>query len=246
MAGRIIFAVGIAMVALLLGGCADRGPSAEVDDGSESGRAVVVAPVFPDGGVVPVDLLVEGLVFDLTNRPARLDNWAAPTDQAECAAEAIVDALGAERLSASGYRPGVVGASLNDIDLSAAERELVADAVQECVDMVEAVAAMFYGDGRIRPSIASCLAEGLGERNQLRPFVTAVVFGAAVDPFANDSALATALLDQSVVCVPDTAFNWSDLDLPGGPLILDENAPGGVPGSPFVDDQPDPTTTTTP
>lgn len=241
-----MFALVIAVVAMLLGGCADRGPSAEVDDGSESGRVDAVAPVFPDGGIVPVALLVDGLVFDLTNRPVSPDYWAAPTDQAECAAQAIVDSLGAERLSAAGYRSGVVGASLNDIDLSADERVLVADAVQECVDMVEAVAAMFYGDGRIRPSVASCLAEGLGERDQLRPFVTAVVFGAAVDPFADDSALATALLDQSVVCVPDTAFNWSDLGLPGGPLILDENAPGGAPGSPFVDDQPDPTTTTTP
>lgn len=235
-----------AAAALLLGGCADTGPSAEVDDGSGSTPDDMAAPVFPDSGVVPAGLLVEGLVFDLTNRPVSLDYWAAPTDQAECAAGAIVDALGAERLSSAGYRPGVVGASLNDIDLSLQERELVADAVQECVDMVEAVAAMFYGDGRMRSSIASCLAEGLGERDQLRPFVTAVVFGAAVDPFADDSALATALLDQSVVCVPETAFNWSDLDLPGGPLILDENAPGGAPGSPFVDDQPDPTTTTTP
>ena len=73
-----------------------------------------------------------------------------------------------------------------------------------------------------------------------------MVFGTAVDPFAQDAALATAMLDQSVVCVPEEAFNWSDLDLPGGDPVLDADAPGGVPGSPFVDDQADPTTTTTP
>jgi len=226
--------------------CADRGPSAEVDDGSDSSRTEVVAPVFPDDGPVPRALLIDGLVFDLTNRPVDLSYWAAPTDEAQCAADAIVTAVGEDRLSELGYRPAVSGASLNDIELTDAERGEVADAVEECVDMVEAVAAMFYGDGRIRPAVASCLAEGLGEKDQLRPFVAAVVFGTAVDPFAQDAALATAMLDQSVVCVPEEAFNWSDLDLPGGDPVLDADAPGGVPGSPFVDDQADPTTTTTP
>ena len=217
--------------------CSDNGPAAEVDDGTESARAEQVAPVFPEDGPVPEELLVEGLVFDLTNRPVDLSYWAAPTDQAECAATAIVDGVGADRLSELGYRPGVSGASLNDIELSDDERIAVADAVEECVDMVEAVAAMFYGDGRIAPTVATCLADGLGEAEQLRPFVVAVVFGTAVDPFADDSALATAMLEQSAVCVPEEAFNWSDLDLPGDDPVLDSDAPGGVPGSPFVDDQ---------
>ncbi len=238
--------VALAVVALLLVGCAEKGPAAEVDGGSRADRSESTPPAFPDQGVVPVALLIDGLVFDLTDRPVDLDYWAAPTDQARCAAEAIVDTLGAGRLSALGYRPGVPGASLNDIALTDAEREQVADAVEGCVDMVQAVAAMFFGDGRIAPTVARCLAQGLGDADQLRPFVIAVVFGTAVDPFANGSALADALLDQSVICVPEEAFNWSDLDLPGGPPVLDSDAPAGVPGSPFVDDQPDPTTTTTP
>ncbi len=239
-----MLAAALSVLVAVLVSCADRGPSAEVDDGSESARAERVAPVFPEDGTVPEPLLVQGLVFDLTNRPVDLDYWAAPSEQAECAAQAIVDELGAARLSQLGYRPGVTGASLNDIELSDDEREQVADAVEGCVDMAEAVAAMFYGDGRIAPTVASCLADGLDQKQQLRPFVVAVVFGTAVDPFADDGALANAMLDQSVVCVPAGAFNWSDLDLPDDSPVLDADAPGGVSGSPYVDDQRNPTTTT--
>jgi hypothetical protein len=232
--------VGLLVGLVVLFGCTETGPVTEVDDGSESARGETTAPVFPDEGEVPAELLVEGLAFDLGNRPVDARYWAAPADQAECAAVDIVDAIGAPRLSELGYRPGVPGASLNDIELTDAERGQVVEVVEACVDMVDAVAAMFYGDGRIPASVADCLATGLQDRGQLRPFVVAVVFGTAVDPFGSDSALATAMLDQSAVCVPEAAFNWADLDLPGGPVVIDENSPGGVPGSPFPDDQPDP------
>lgn len=221
-------------------GCADTGPVTELDDGSDSARPEVVAPVFPDDGEVPAELLVEGLAFDLGNRPVDLRYWAAPTDEAECAAAEIVEVLGAPRLSELGYRPGEPGASLSDIELTDDERIQVVDVVEECIDVVDAVAAMFYGDGRLPASVATCLAEGLGEKDQLRPFVVAVVFGTAVDPFASDAALATAMLEQSAICVPEEAFNWPDLELPGGDVVIDENSPGGVPGSPFPDDQPEP------
>lgn len=230
---------------LVLAGCADRGPSSEVDDGSDSARDELVAPVFPDGGQVPVELVVEGLVFDLSNRPGDLNHWAAPSDEAGCAAERIVETVGDDRLVELGYRPGVSGASLNDLDLTDDERERIVDAVAECVDMVEAVAAMFYGDGRLDPQVATCLSEGLGDAAQLRPFVVAIVFGTAVDPFADDGALANELLVRSAICVPQDAFDWSDLELPGGGDVIDSDAPGGLPDSAFPDDRPDPTSTTT-
>lgn len=235
----------LAALALLGAACSDNGPVAELDDGSDSARTERAAPEFPSEGEVPRDLLAEGLVYDLSNRPADLAFWAAPGDEAECAAGAIIDAVGEQRLSGLGYRPGTPGASLGDLDLLDDERTRVADAVQGCLDMTEAVSSMFYGDGRLAPSVASCLAEGLTEAGQLRPFVVGVVFGQPVDPFANGGALASALLSQSTVCVPDGAFNWSQLDLPEGPAVIDADSPGGVPGSPFVDDQTDTTAPST-
>ena len=60
--GPALLGLGL-VVALVLAGCADRGPSTEVDDGSDSARDELVAPVFPDGGEVPTELVVEGLLL---------------------------------------------------------------------------------------------------------------------------------------------------------------------------------------
>ncbi len=245
---RVVFAA-IAALAVLVAGCADRGPTSAVSDGADVERPGLSVPSFPDGEAASRGLLVGGIVYDLTHRPDDASFWSVPTAEATCAAESIVDDLGERRLNELGYRPGAAGSSLNDIGLSDDERGRVVDAVEGCVDMAEAVAAMFFGDGRIRSNVATCLADGLDQRGQLRPFVVAISFGRAVDPFADDSALASALLDQSVICVPEGAFRWDGLTLPGGATVLNADAPSGTPGSPYLADQLPSTTapsTTTP
>lgn len=244
----MVFAA-VAAATVLAAGCADRGPTSTVSDGADVERPGLTVPSFPDGEPASRDLLVQGLVFDLTNRPDDASFWSVPTAEATCAAESIVDDLGEDRLNELGYRPGAAGSSLNDIGLSDDERTRVADRVEGCVDMAEAVAAMFFGDGRMRSNVATCLADGLDRRGQLRPFVVAISFGQAVDPFAGDSGLAAALLDQSVICVPEGAFRWDGLTLPGGATVLNADAPAGMPGSPYLADQLPSTTaptTTTP
>jgi hypothetical protein len=208
-------------------------------DGEDAASAG--APVFPDDGSVSDELVADGLVFDLTNRPSDADYWALPESEGECVADTVLDQIGAPRLLALGYRPGTPTAALSELDLTDAERADVVAAVEECVDMTEAVASIFFGDGRIRPSQAKCLAEGLSARDQMTPFATAVVFGRAVDPFSSNGELATALLEQAAVCVPDGAFDWSGVELPGEDPVIDSNAPPGVRGSPYPADQ---TTTT--
>lgn len=221
----------------------ERGRATEVGDPNVIGEGPA-APVFPETGVVPDDLLAAGLLHDLSVRPLDTSFWVPSAAEAECLADGVVDAVGGPRLSELGYRPATAGAGLNELDLDDAERSAVVDVVEQCVDMEAAVASMFFGDGRMRASVASCLAEGLGERGVLRPFAQAIVLGESVDPYAAEGVLATAMLDQSVVCVPDRAFDWQDLDLPGEAPVLDADSIGGVPGSPFVDDQATTTTTT--
>lgn len=233
------------VLAALLVGCADRGPTTQVDDGPDAIRSQQTAPEFPEDGRASRDLLVQGIVFDLTHGPQDSSFWAAPTAEARCVAESVVDDLGEARLNELGYRPGESGSSLNDIGLSDEERNLVVDRVQECLDVADAVAAMFFGNGRMGSNVASCLADGLEKRGQLRPFVVAIAFGRSVDPSADGGALASALLDQATICVPSGAFNWTGLNLPGGPVVLDSDAAGGMPGSPYLDDQLQPSVTAT-
>ena len=243
--GAVLVAVLLAVVGVVATACipSERGKVSEVGDPALRGE-VPGAPVFPDTGVVPDDLLAAGLVHDLTTRPMDTSFWVPSLPEAECVAGGVVESVGGARLSELGYRPATAGASLSDLDLEDAEAAAVADVIEDCVDMVEAVASMFFGDGRIRASVASCLAEGLGRRGALRPFAVAMVSGEVVDPYSSDLPLATAVLEQSVVCVPDGEFNWPDLDLPDEDPVLDADAPAGASGSPFVDDQRTTTTST--
>ncbi len=239
MTPRVVLAVAgvTTAVAMVLAGCADRGPTSTVDDGPDVERHEQTVPSFPEDEPASSELLVQGIVYDLTQRPDDASFWSVPTAEATCAAERIVEDLGDARLNELGYRPGVEGSSLNDIGLNDEERNIVVERVGDCVDMADAVAAMFFGDGRIRSNVATCLADGLEERGQLRPFVVAISFGQAVDPLADDGALATALLDQSVICVPEGAFRWDGLTLPGGETVLNADAPAGMAGSPYLADQ---------
>lgn len=214
----------------------ETGAPTEVGEVEESPSAA--APVFPEDGDVSDELVAEGLVFDLTARPADASYWSLSEDEAECVADAALAELGGPRLLELGYRPGTPSAALSRLELTEAERSELVAAVEECVDMTEALASIFFGDGRIRSSVATCLAEGLVERDQATPFATAVVLGEAVDPFSSDGALATVMLEQAAICVPDRAFEWSGVELPGEDPVIDSSAPAGVGGSPFPADQP--------
>jgi hypothetical protein len=247
-AGRGVLAMcGAALaVVLVASGCVpeERGPRAEVDDGSDSARPDRAAPEFPAQGEVPAELLVEGLVYDFTTRPRDQDYWSPPTPEAQCAAQGIVEGIGATRLSTLGYRVATPGASLNDIGLTDDERVVVVDRFMGCVNMVEGVASVLFGDGRIRADAATCVAEGLSERDMLRPFVEAWAFGRAVDPFASDAVFASTLLSAANVCIADADLNWSDLRLPDGDPLIDSDLPGGASGSAHVDDRKSSTTST--
>ncbi|MFN7151987.1 MAG: hypothetical protein ACK4V6_21220, partial [Microthrixaceae bacterium] len=232
---RVALLAGIAVLSVA---CipTETGEPTEVGDVEESPSAA--APAFPDDGDVSDELVAEGLVFDLTARPADASYWSLSAEEAECVAEAALAEVGGSRLLELGYRPGTPSAALSRLELTEVERAEVVAAVEGCVDMTEALASIFFGDGRIRSSVATCLAEGVVDRDQATPFATAVVFGEAVDPFTSDGALATVMLEQAAICVPDRAFEWSGVELPGEDPVIDSSAPAGIGGSPFPADQP--------
>jgi hypothetical protein len=218
----------VALVLLVAASCVpeDHGSASEVK-GLE-GAGTDSPPEFPSNGPIPADLLVQGLVFDFTSVPVDLHFWVPPGDQARCAAQAIVGDLGADRLSELGYRPGTSGASLNDIDLSVAERDVVVNDFMECVDMTDAVAGLLMGDGRMEPKPALCVAKGLESKGDLRPFVEAWAFGEEVDPFAQTGRLAEDLVAYANVCLADSTFYYPGVDLPGDEVIQAENDSNGV------------------
>lgn len=232
---RVLPAVGVVLAASLAA-CVptDTTHVAEIDDGGDAGALDRPAPTFPDGEV-PAALVAEGLAHDLSARPRDQDYWSPKRAEARCAADRIVAELGASRLVALGYRPGTPGASVNDLDLDDAERDVLVEALASCVDPVQAVGAILYGAGRIPARMASCMARGMGEAGA-RPILEAWAHGRAVDPFEEGSDLASLVLGHADVCISDTAFNWLDLRFPDEDPIINSDDPAGTRSSPYVDD----------
>jgi hypothetical protein len=221
---RALLAAVVAVLAVATAGCTDGGPVAEVDDRTGAVEEVRVPPQFPPTGPVPDDLVVEGLEFDLTDAPSDLSLWVASPDEARCAADRIVAAIGSTRLVALGYEPATPGFGLTDLALTDAERTTVVTLFSDCVDLTLAVGSLLAGDNQLPPAAAKCLAEGLDERNQLDAFARSWGFSRPIDPFADEGALSVALSDLSKVCLVADAFTWYDTELPGDPPA-DERRP---------------------
>ncbi|MFZ4433122.1 MAG: hypothetical protein ACOYOQ_08000 [Microthrixaceae bacterium] len=204
----------------------------EIDDGSGFAPSGRPAPVFPSSGPVPVELLVSGIVFDLTDAPADRNLWVPDEAQATCAARSIVDSIGSTRLSELGYRPGTDGNGLNQVALTAAERRTVAERFAACVDLSDAVGTILMGNDQMSGAQADCIAEQLRERDLLIVFADAWAFAENVDPFGGDGQLAEALLTASQACLGEDAFDWLDADLPGSSEGTVPGPTTTVPGTP--------------
>ena len=214
----------------------------EIDDGTDS-AAGRTPPTAPADGVMTEEALVEGLAFDLSDRPGDMDYWAPKRSEATCAATGIVTSLGVDRLSELGYRPATSGASLNDLELSDDERDVVVGALEKCLDVQESIAAIFYGNGRMPPRAATCMARTLTAGGHTGPFLLALASGDAVDPFADDGQLAAGLLDGASVCIAEADFDWPHVRFSDPDVVIDSDAPAGAADSPYVDDRrADPTT----
>jgi hypothetical protein len=243
----VVPAVAMALALSVAAGCvpSEQRGLREVDDGSDSAAPVGDAPTFPDIGNVEAELVVDGLTYDFTTRPADQAYWSPRRAEAECAARAVVGSIGHDRLVSLGYRPGVAGASLNDLELEPDERDEVVDAFEECVDLVDGFAAILYGAGRMPTAVATCMARGMGESGMIRPLVEAWASGGAVDPFADNSRFASALVRHAQVCIPDNAFDWPHLRLPANDPLIDSDLPAGSERSAYADDRAGNTVTTT-
>lgn len=190
----------------------------------------LTAPEFPDGAV-PDDLVVAGLVYELSSRPADLAFWAPSPKEARCVADEILDTVGSDRLTSLGFRPGTDGGSLADLAFDDTERSTIGTAFAGCVDLAEAVATLFFGGGRMSASAARCVATTLDQSGQLANFASGWVIGEPTDPFAGDTPLSRSLVDAATICIAEDAFDWPDLVLPGGPDILDLTRSAGQSGS---------------
>lgn len=195
------------------------------------------APVLPESNP-PADLVVDALRYDLTVRPDDQNYWSFTRPEATCVADKIVAAVGPERLSQLGYRPGTPGAGLPDIALTPDERVRVMAAFDACVDMKEVIADLLFGKGRISSQSAMCVAKILDKAGLGSVFIRSWLFAEPVDAFADGGPLANTMSAAAQVCLNPKDLNWPTLRSPlDEENVIDADAPGGASGSNHPDDQ---------
>lgn len=126
----------IAATALLLAACGD----------SSSG-----------GGGDADPALVAALSAELSTN----DDGSSPpfsTDDADCAAERIINAIGNDRLDELGVTPADVG-EIEEIDFTGDEVATIVDEIDKCIDLNQLITDGLVADGDLPEESAQCFAD---------------------------------------------------------------------------------------
>jgi hypothetical protein len=144
------------------------------DEGQRSEQERLLQSVFEQGGEE-----ANSLVFD--------------HDAAACAAEHVVESLGADRLRALGLDvPSRRGPDLTEPPLSEAEGDAVYAAFTDCLDLVDQLTTAFGRDADLPDGQAECVAGRYVDSDVLRQSLLAPSFDPALEDRI-DSTVQTAI-----------------------------------------------------
>lgn len=174
--------------------------------------------------------LTESLTDHLSAVGTDLNEWAAPEDQARCAATRLVRRLTVDHLLELGYDP-------DDPSLALAypedERTAVINILSGCIDVSAAILETYSSYQKLPLTQSNCMAKGFDRLELSRDLIVSLVDGKEPDPFANSDRFAAGLSALAVECMEE-----DDL-LPNAPMPR-------LPGPEGGDATSTTTTTTTP
>jgi hypothetical protein len=146
--------------------------------------------------------LVASLTDHLSHVGANLNEWAAPRDEAACAARKIVHQLGVDRLLDLGFDPQDGKLALQFTD---EERVAVSNILDGCIDIAAGLESLFAAYDKLSVTASACLADGIERKGLARDFAKGLLSGSSADPFADDDSLGTAMSRLMLECLdPDT------------------------------------------
>lgn len=193
------------------------------------------------------------LVAYMSQRRDDLDQWAANTEEAECAAERLVERFGVERLLEVGFDPNEPTLALT---LPAEERTAAVNVLVGCIDFSRGMLEMLSSYMKLPIAESDCMAKGFERLGLDRDLAGALVDGTEPDPFANSNRFGVGVSSLAVECMeelslhPDAPLSrlpGPDPDAPAPPTTRgatgeapSDSLAGIVPGGPL-----DTTTTTT-
>lgn len=142
--------------------------------------------------------LVESLTDHLSTVGSNLNEWAAPREEAECAARKIVERLGVDRLLDLGYNPQQGNLKLL---YSEEERTALTNILAGCIDVAEGLLSLFSAYGKLQIAPAACLSRGIERQGLDRDFIVGILTGKSPDPLANDNQFGIAMSRLMIDCL---------------------------------------------
>jgi hypothetical protein len=183
----------VLVVVVALAGCTtSRWDTSEINDPPPSTERVYSRD---EAGVI------ESLVDELSTVGTNLNEWAAPRDEATCAAERIVARLGLDRLLELGYDPQRASLALSYTD---EERAAVTNILVSCIDIATGLLSMITAYQKVDLAPAACFTRGVDREGLTRDFVAGLLTGKGADPFAQDTRLATGMNELMISCFDPT------------------------------------------
>lgn len=151
----------------------------------------------------------DSLADHLSRVGSDLGQWAAPADEAACAAKRLVRRLTVDRLRELGYDRQAPTLALAWTE---EERAAVVNVLSGCIDVSASILETYSSYNKLPLAQSNCMAKGFERLGLTRDLVSSLVDGAEVDPFANSDRFASGLASLAVECMGE-----DDL-LPNAPM----------------------------
>jgi hypothetical protein len=192
----------VTLVAILAAAC-----STSVWDTSDIDHPT---PTAPKDYTRDTEGVRQSLIDHLSTVSTNLNEWAPPRDQATCAADHIIQRLGADRLLALGYDPndGKLG-----LPYTPEEQTAMLNIIAGCIDFKEGIVELLSAYQKVSFNTATCMADGLDRLGLVRVYASTLLMGIQPDPLDPTNNLAKGTTDVMAQCVRSDELTPATPDL---------------------------------
>ena len=142
--------------------------------------------------------VIASISYHLSTVSDDLNQWAAPKDQADCAATRIVRRISADRLLSLGYEPdaGNLGRPYEP-----EEETALVNILTSCIDFEQGLLAVISSYDKLSISASACFSRGMRRLGLVRDLARGILSGQQPDPFAGTGRLSKGMGQLMAECL---------------------------------------------
>jgi len=146
------------------------------------------------------DGVIESITDRFSTTGSNLNEWAAPIEQARCAAEKIVGMLGVDRLLALGFEPEV---GQLDLPYTPEEEASALNVLVGCIDFTTGLIDLVSSYGKLSVPSTACLLRAIDRQGLTRDFAAGLLRGVEPDALAGEGRLGIGVTRGMIECLGD-------------------------------------------